>query len=188
MVTAGSFKAIREGKAKWKFGKAKVYLTEPFCILGRINNTYVCWVNPRQIEGRNRVHCDFKLFMQSLGDISKYKFETLGLKEISDLDKFQFENRVQIDLYHNLSGNSQNKHNGCGMPDHFDTKFPRFSLTVDKWPHPSRCVWMLSGVVSNRNCSTPKCNFMAQQLCDLIKHESKCTGETKIQSRCITYG
>ena len=187
-MKAGSFKSIRQGKTKWKFGKAKVYLTEPFCILGQINKTYVCWINPRQIEGRNRVHCDFMLFLKSLGDTSNFASEMLDDTATEVLDKFQFINQVQIDLYHNSGGNAHNKHNGCGMPDHYNTSFPRFSLSIDKWPHPTKCVWMMSGVSINRHCSTPKCGFKAQQLCDHRKHESRCKAEIVVSPKSITYG
>ena len=151
-------------------------MTEPFCLLGFINKTYVCWVNPRQIGGGRRVHCDLMLFLETLGDTTDF-----------DLDKFQFANQVQLEFYHNTAGKGQNRYNGQDMPGFWDTPFPRFAFSIDKWPDPSKCVWMMSGMPPNRRCSTPKCGFICQRPCDLRKHESKCTGETIIIPKCLTY-
>ena len=116
------------------------------------------------------------LFLETLGDTTNF-----------DLDKFQFDNQVQIELYHNISGECQNKHNGQGMPNNYNTTFPKFVFSIDKWPDPSKCVWMMSGMASNKKCSTPKCGFLAQRPCDLRKHESKCTDKITVVPKCLTY-
>ena len=71
IVKASSYKAIKEGKSKWKFTRNDD-LTGDFCILGRVNTLYVPWISPVDIGGNRRIECNFFNLLSLVGDTTDF--------------------------------------------------------------------------------------------------------------------
>ena len=80
-VTAGSWKAIQEGKSKWKI-PPKVELTGDFCLLGRIKATFFPWISALDISGCNRINCNVMSVLSTIGSTDNF-----------DLMEFQKRNK-----------------------------------------------------------------------------------------------
>ena len=81
-MKAGSWKAIKEGRTKWKLDNKTKEFKGNVCFIGVIQKTVVPWISPTDICGSSRIVCDL------MGILS-----TINCVEDFNLIKFQEENK-----------------------------------------------------------------------------------------------